>query len=290
MDAPRVIAHRGAHGAVPEHSRAAYVQALADGADGLECDVRLTSDGVAVCWHDATLDRTTAARGALAGRTYAQLREIPLLAPRRAARAGTGAHHVLTLAELVDLATRAGRPVELAVEVKHPDPRGRRTEDAALEVLVAAGWDPRTGDVGQVHVSLMAFDPGALEHLAGCGVRRTDLVLLTDVGDPVALTRLMARPREDRADAARAVAQARALVDDGAVGGVGPSVAFVRAHAERVARWVTAGRALRVWTVGTARDLEVCRRAGAEAVITDDPAAVRALLARAAGRAGGRAT
>ena len=43
--APLVFAHRGASAALAEHTLGAYVQALDDGADGVECDVRLTADG-----------------------------------------------------------------------------------------------------------------------------------------------------------------------------------------------------------------------------------------------------
>jgi len=41
----QVVAHRGASEDVPEHTLAAYQKALQDGADALECDVRLTADG-----------------------------------------------------------------------------------------------------------------------------------------------------------------------------------------------------------------------------------------------------
>ena len=49
---PLVVAHRGASASRPEHTLAAYELALAEGADGLECDVRLTRDGHLVCVHD----------------------------------------------------------------------------------------------------------------------------------------------------------------------------------------------------------------------------------------------
>ncbi|MDI5982950.1 glycerophosphodiester phosphodiesterase, partial [Amycolatopsis magusensis] len=42
---PQIVAHRGASHDHPEHTLAAYEQAIADGADALECDVRLTADG-----------------------------------------------------------------------------------------------------------------------------------------------------------------------------------------------------------------------------------------------------
>ena len=55
------IGHRGASGYAPEHTIASYDLALQMGADYIEQDLQLTSDGVLVCMHDETLDRT--ARG-----------------------------------------------------------------------------------------------------------------------------------------------------------------------------------------------------------------------------------
>src|SRR3954452_15793514 len=58
-----VVAHRGASEDEAEHTLAAYERALEDGADGLECDVRLTSDGVLVCVHDRRINRSSTGRG-----------------------------------------------------------------------------------------------------------------------------------------------------------------------------------------------------------------------------------
>jgi glycerophosphoryl diester phosphodiesterase len=60
---PFVVAHRGASAARPEHTLAAYDLALKEGADGVECDVRLTRDGHLVCVHDRRLDRTSTGAG-----------------------------------------------------------------------------------------------------------------------------------------------------------------------------------------------------------------------------------
>jgi glycerophosphoryl diester phosphodiesterase len=70
-----VIAHRGASGAAPENTMAAFELAVSQGADAFELDVRLTSDGVPVVLHDATLDRTTDRRGPALGLSLVQLRE-----------------------------------------------------------------------------------------------------------------------------------------------------------------------------------------------------------------------
>jgi len=52
---PLLLGHRGARGrkSIPENTLASFDQALADGCDGFEFDVRLTADGVAVICHDA---------------------------------------------------------------------------------------------------------------------------------------------------------------------------------------------------------------------------------------------
>ncbi len=60
---PLIVAHRGASGHRAEHTLAAYVLALEQGSDGLECDVRLTRDGHLVCVHDRRIDRTSTGRG-----------------------------------------------------------------------------------------------------------------------------------------------------------------------------------------------------------------------------------
>ncbi|HWQ32463.1 MAG TPA: glycerophosphodiester phosphodiesterase family protein [Blastocatellia bacterium] len=54
-----LIAHRGASGSAPEHTLEAYRLALAQGADFVEPDLQITRDGVLVCLHDLTLERTT---------------------------------------------------------------------------------------------------------------------------------------------------------------------------------------------------------------------------------------
>jgi glycerophosphoryl diester phosphodiesterase len=56
---PTNIAHRGASAAAPEHTLAAYELALKHGSDFVEPDLQMTKDGVLVCLHDTTLERTT---------------------------------------------------------------------------------------------------------------------------------------------------------------------------------------------------------------------------------------
>ena len=73
---PLVIAHRGSSAAVAEHTVGAYRQAIAEGADGLECDVRLSADGELVCLHDRTLERTGGSTGIVSSMTLTKLRAV----------------------------------------------------------------------------------------------------------------------------------------------------------------------------------------------------------------------
>ena len=70
---PLAIAHRGGSALAPENTLAAFDHGLACGADGLELDVRFSSDGVVVVHHDATLDRTTDLSGEVSRRTADEL-------------------------------------------------------------------------------------------------------------------------------------------------------------------------------------------------------------------------
>jgi glycerophosphoryl diester phosphodiesterase len=102
---PLVFAHRGASGERPEHTIAAYRLAIEQGADYVEPDLRRTKDGIFICCHDATLERTTdvADRPAFAARSRLDGTNDD---------GGTGRRrwHVqdFTLAELRTLRTRQG--------------------------------------------------------------------------------------------------------------------------------------------------------------------------------------
>lgn len=75
-ETPFYIAHRGSGDVFPEHTLEAYTGALAQGAKAIEVSVHLTADGVPVCLHDTTLDRTTGQTGAVSDYTLAELRNV----------------------------------------------------------------------------------------------------------------------------------------------------------------------------------------------------------------------
>lgn len=73
---PYGFAHRGGAGCFPENTLLAFGEAHALGFTHIETDVHMTRDGHVVCFHDATLDRTTNGRGLIRHRSLAELREL----------------------------------------------------------------------------------------------------------------------------------------------------------------------------------------------------------------------
>jgi glycerophosphoryl diester phosphodiesterase len=71
---PFYIAHRGSGAEFPEHTMAAYEASVAAGCNYIEVSVGITSDGVLVCLHDQTLDRTTNGTGTLLSHTWSAVR------------------------------------------------------------------------------------------------------------------------------------------------------------------------------------------------------------------------
>ena len=75
------VAHRGGAAEWPENSLTAFRQAIAGGAQILECDVHLTADGEVAVIHDPALDRTTSGHGPITACTAADLRRARLREP-----------------------------------------------------------------------------------------------------------------------------------------------------------------------------------------------------------------
>lgn len=279
---PLVIAHRGSSAAYAEHTRAAYLHALAEGADGVECDVHLTKDRQLVLWHDSTVDRTSDGGGRVADHSLAQLRRLdvhswhPAVLPTEFGRAED---QLLTLPELVDLLVAADRPVRLAVEFKHPSPYGHELEERALSWLIGAGWDPETSRIGQVQISFMSFYAGSLQYLSPT-VSTEMLCALVDLvpADPIP-SRLAWSPLSRaavRATLRQAAADSERIIWDGRAGMAGPGVEYVRSHLADVKAWLAAGRRLRAWTADHPEDVELLAGLGVQEITTNRPGQVLA--------------
>ncbi len=108
---PYVMAHRGNRVACPENTLTAFQRALDEGADILETDLHLTADGVFICIHDGTVDRTTNGTGVVSAMT---LREIKTLSAADG-KPGFENERVPTLNELTEILPP---DVPLALELK----------------------------------------------------------------------------------------------------------------------------------------------------------------------------
>ncbi len=183
---PLIIAHRGASGERPEHTRAAYERAIEQGADVIEPDLVMSRDGVLIVRHENEIGGTTdvAARPEFAARrttktidgeamtgwftedfTLAELQTLRarerLPALRPANTAFDGQESILTFEQVLDIAARAG--VAVAPELKHPTyfaALGLQMEDVFVAVL-----QRRSLTGAEAPVIVQCFEVGTLQRL-----------------------------------------------------------------------------------------------------------------------------
>ncbi|MET8229140.1 glycerophosphodiester phosphodiesterase family protein [Micromonospora sp. NPDC005298] len=262
MGGPLVFAHRGASYDLPEHTLAAYLRALDEGADGLECDVRLTRDGHLVCVHDRRLDRTSNGRGLVSARTLAELEALDFGSWHPGSAAGgdlppDDSHtRLLTLERLLDAVLDAGRPVRLLVETKHPSRYGSAVERRLVDLLRRYGLaEPAPDD--PVQVTVMSFSPLAVRRVRELAPALPTVLLLE------VLPRVL---RPGRLPFGARIA--------------GPGIGLVRARPQLLPALRAAGNQVYVWTVNEPDDLELVLAAGVDGIITDRPAHALARLDR----------
>jgi glycerophosphoryl diester phosphodiesterase len=233
------VARRGAADRAPEHTLPAYEAALAAGADVLGLDVRSTADEQLVVIRDARLERTTDGRGEVRARTVRELKRLD--AGRWFGRRFRG-QQLQTLAEVLE---RFRGRARFAVHLREGSARAPGIEERLVGLL-------------QVYDAVDAAWVASLDHhaLAACRALDPDLRLL-------ALT------------AGRPLDPAR-LAPPGLLAGLGLDA---RGAAPADA---TAGRGagLAVW-VGPLAEPDAAApwlAAGASALVTDRPEALRAAL------------
>lgn len=256
---PTVVAHRGSSHAKAEHTLAAYLLALEEGADGLECDVRLTADGHLVCVHDRRVDRTTNARGAVSTMTLEELNQLDAAwwknpwadLDDEAAEVDEERHRVLTLRRLCEVVSDFDRRIELAVETKHPTRYAGLVERRVVETLDHFGWAGKGSPA-----RIMSFSGVALTRAQRLAPD-LEVVLLIE-GSSWQVTRGLLKP--------------------GWIAGPGMHELRNRRHLGR--RLVQSGHRIHVWIVNNEEDLEICLGLGVETVITDVPGHILELLDR----------
>jgi glycerophosphoryl diester phosphodiesterase len=248
---PQVVAHRGSSLDEPEHTLAAYVAALDAGAEGLECDVRLTADGHLVCVHDRRVDRTANGRGVVSSMELAELDALDFASWKNpwadlddeAPEVDEETRRVLTLRRLLEVSRDYDRPVDLAIETKHPTRYGGLVERRLVELLEAFGW----GGAGSP-ARVMSFSAVALAR-----VRR--------LAPELEVVLLLERPYTWQV--------ATSMLAPGWI--AGPSIELLRDTPTLADRLRGRGRRVHGWVVNDPADLDLCTDLGVEAVMTDDP-------------------
>jgi glycerophosphoryl diester phosphodiesterase len=261
---PQVVAHRGASDDAAEHTLAAYRHAIASGADALECDVRLTRDGVLVCVHDRRVDRTSDGHGVVSTLELADLAELDFASwhPSRgeapdlehAPDGDEGDRRVLTLERLLETVADCGRRVEIAIETKHPTRYAGLVELTLADLLARFRLD-RPDTEGRSPARVMSFASSSLRRLRALAPAVPTVYLMQRV--PLRL---------------------RDGVPPSPADAVGPSLRALRAVPSYVERSHAHGVPVHVWTVDEPEDVDYVVELGVDVIITNRPAAVRRQL------------
>lgn len=177
-----VFAHRGASGAAPENTMAAFEQAAEKGADGIELDVHMSADGKVVVIHDSRLERTSDGSGEVAYMNYTELEKFDMGA--RWKGSPWGFQKMPLLEEVIDLASSTG--LMLNIELKGYKANPALAETVA-RIVSKKGFEDRaifsSFDIGQLRrmkvalpksrLAFITFFPpqpqlGTVEDLWGC--------------------------------------------------------------------------------------------------------------------------
>lgn len=251
---PLVVAHRGASEEEAEHTLRAYRKAFAHGADGVECDVRLTADHHLVCVHDRRVERTSNGSGVVSTLELARLEQLDWASWKSGP--GESEHpeadpergHLLTLRRLLDTLVDTGDEVLTLIETKHPTRHGDDVEKTLVQVLRFFELD-RGDRPGRPHVRVMSFSARALARVHRLSPQIPLVHLLSATGRP--------------------------LPPDGTlpkgVGTVGLDIVFLRRKPSVVEKYRRHGHDVFVWTVDDEADMDLCRELGVDVVITNRP-------------------
>lgn len=261
-----IVAHRGASQHRAEHTRAAYELALQQGADGLECDIRLTRDGHLVCVHDRTVNRTSSGRGVVSTLSLAKLSQLDFgewhhelpesaddLVREPVAQPSAGQHErgLLTLEDLLGLLKDSPPHVKLFIETKHPVRYTGLVEAKMLAQLRRHGLS-RPVSKEESRVVVMSFSRLAVRRVRQHAPQLPTVLLFDRF-----LPGLRGGALPDWADI------------------TGPGVHLLREDPDYVARSAAQGHDTYCWTVDEPADIDLCRRTGVRYLATNTPANTR---------------
>jgi glycerophosphoryl diester phosphodiesterase len=138
------MGHRGANGYEPENTLVSFQKAIEMGADGIELDVHLSSDGHLVVIHDETIDRTTNGKGTVNQLTLQELKSFRI----------NDQYEIPTLEEVFDLINKR---CFINVELKNQD-TAEQVVQLIERYISEKNWD-------HTHFLVSSFDWNALQQV-----------------------------------------------------------------------------------------------------------------------------
>ncbi len=253
-----VIAHAGGKGHAPEHTLAAYANALTLGADYVEVDVNMTKDGALVAMHDTTLGRTTNVEEVFGDRPAPWMVKDFTLAEIKRLDAGSwfspehASERVPTLQEAIDLIDgRAG----IYIETKHPY-LYPGMEERILDVLRAGGFIGGQGRDARVILESF-FEPSLRE--------------LRRLAPDAVLVQLYNKDTLAGSNIVHLFDKVTTYAE-----GIGPE--WVEVDAELVATAHERDLVVHTWTVNEKEELRRLIDLGVDAIFTDYPDRLREVL------------
>ena len=254
MKIPLIIGHRGASAVAPENTMAAFREAIAAGADGIEFDIRLTRDSVPVVIHDSTLRRTGGLPSRVADLTWAEVARVNVgswFAQKKNLPSGPFAKE--TVPSLADLLTLFNsNTATLFLEMKCDSPSEQRPlAEACLRLIDEYSMKER--------VIIECFQLAALQ-------------IIKEI-DPDVKTVALFEPAFSNPSV---LSDQRIINQAAEVGAAALALHYRLARKSLVEKAKLAGLKIAVWTVDDPTWIETARAIGIDALITNDPAAMLA--------------
>ncbi|SCY10281.1 Glycerophosphoryl diester phosphodiesterase [Lachnospiraceae bacterium XBB2008] len=242
IPSPKVWAHRGASGYLPENTLEAFNLAADMGADGIELDVQFTRDRQLVVIHDERIERTSDGQGAVADMTLYQLRQYNY---NRTIPDDTQ-YDIPTLSEVLELIRPNGMIIN--IELKTGVNFYPGIEQATVDLVRKYGMEDRVIYSSFNHESLIRLKEYAPD--AECGV-----LYSTGIADPASYAKVLGMQA------------------------IHPSVGCVK-YPGLPEHCKDNGIRMHVWTVNSEAQMEQMRQLGVDAIITNYPDVALALYGR----------
>jgi glycerophosphoryl diester phosphodiesterase len=243
MPSPTVVAHRGDKVHAPENTLSAFKLAAEKGADAVEFDVKLTTDGQVIVLHDPTVDRTTDGTGNVAQLPLAALRDLD------AGAWFSGQFRGEKIPTLDEVFETVGKRIHMNVELTNYSTPRDALVPKVVELVKKHGLESR-----------VLFSSFFVRNL------RKARLLLPEV------------PRGLLTMSGLLGYWGRTFGWRGDYAALNPYLTDV--NAGLVHRLHAAGKRLNVWTVNAEVDLKRMVGLGVDGIITDDPALALRLLGR----------